>query len=86
MTNKKFYQKIVKPDKNSTGCYGMKIYSKFKVKNQFNRRHTRCIQRIKFIFQRKNWNKLAFRNSLSGIVFFLIYVYCLKHQYMSSMN
>ncbi len=52
--------------KNSTGCYGIDNFFKFKAENQFDRRHTCSILRIKFIFPTKKLKKLAFCNSLSS--------------------
>ena len=49
----------------STGCYGIDNFFKFKAENQFDRRHTYSILRIKFIFPTKKLGKLAFCNSLS---------------------
>ena len=49
----------------STGCYRIDNFSKFKAENQFDRRHTCSILRIKFIFPTKKLGKLAFCNSLS---------------------
>jgi len=50
-----------------TGCYGIDNFFKFKAENQFDRRHTYSILRIKFIFPTKKLGKLAFCNSLSTL-------------------
>jgi len=42
----------------------MNNFFKFKAENQFDRRHTCSILRIKFIFPTKKLGKLAFCNSL----------------------
>jgi len=43
----------------------MNNFFKFKAENQFDRRHTCSILRIKFIFPTKKLGKLAFCNSMS---------------------